>query len=133
LDDPGDWEEDVPANLRPAVAYLRKSFDEAHWGCGETTRRFCYAALHEAPPDDPTREYFLYLMAMRRSDLLTRASENSSYHASGAGTIFRSDSPTGVSYDHTSVLATLRDWLGISVDKMLTNKRIAAAPISLSL
>jgi hypothetical protein len=67
LDDPGDWEEDVPANLRPAVAYLRKSFDEAHWGCGETTRRFCYAALHEAPPDDPTREYFLYLMAMRRS------------------------------------------------------------------
>lgn len=45
-----------------------------------------------------------------------------------AGTVFRSDSPSGVPYDHTSILATLRDWLPIPADKMLTSKRAAAAP-----
>jgi phospholipase C len=42
------------------------------------------------------------------------------------GTVFRSD--TSVPYDHTSVLATLRDWLSIPSDKMLASKRIVAAP-----
>jgi phospholipase C len=42
------------------------------------------------------------------------------------GTVFRSD--TSGPYDHTSVLATLRDWLSIPSDKMLASKRIAAAP-----
>jgi phospholipase C len=45
-----------------------------------------------------------------------------------ARTVFRSDSPSGVPYDHTSVLATLRDWLEIPSEKMLTSKRVAAAP-----
>ncbi len=40
-----------------------------------------------------------------------------------AGTVFRSDQP--VPYDHTSILATLRDWLAIP---MLPSARIAAAP-----
>jgi hypothetical protein len=66
LDEIKEWEKDVPADLRPAVAHLRESFDEVHFACSETTRRFCYAALHDEPPYDPTREYFLYLMAMRR-------------------------------------------------------------------
>ena len=43
-----------------------------------------------------------------------------------AGTVFRS--PTTTPYDHTSMLATLRDWLAIPADKMLTSARIAAAP-----
>lgn len=43
-----------------------------------------------------------------------------------AGTVFRS--PTATPYDHTSVLATLRDWLEIPSDKMLGSARIAAAP-----
>lgn len=43
-----------------------------------------------------------------------------------AGTVFRSDSSTP--YDHTSMLATLRDWLQVPADKMLTSARIAAAP-----
>jgi phospholipase C len=43
-----------------------------------------------------------------------------------AGTVFRS--PSEVPYDHTSTLATMRDWLQIPPDKMLTSKRIAAAP-----
>jgi phospholipase C len=43
-----------------------------------------------------------------------------------AGTVFRSDSATP--YDHTSILATLRDWLTIPADKMLGSKRIQAAP-----
>ncbi|MBW3654932.1 MAG: hypothetical protein KY444_02415, partial [Gemmatimonadetes bacterium] len=44
------------------------------------------------------------------------------------GTVFRS--PTGVPYDHTSVLATVRDWLGLQVAfrNMLPSPRIAAAP-----
>lgn len=43
------------------------------------------------------------------------------------GTVFRSGSPT-VEYDHTSILATLRDWLCIPADKMLKSKRIEKAP-----
>ena len=45
-----------------------------------------------------------------------------------AGTVFRSDSTNGIPYDHTSVLATLRDWLGIPADKMLSSARISGAP-----
>ncbi|MGH8277460.1 MAG: alkaline phosphatase family protein, partial [Steroidobacteraceae bacterium] len=43
-----------------------------------------------------------------------------------AGTVFRSD--TAVPYDHTSILATLRDWLAIPASAMLASRRIAAAP-----
>ena len=43
-----------------------------------------------------------------------------------AGTVFRS--PTTTPYDHTSILATLRDWLSIPSGKMLTSARITAAP-----
>jgi phospholipase C len=42
------------------------------------------------------------------------------------GTVFRS--PVGAPYDHTSVLATLRDSLPIPAAKMLKSQRIAAAP-----
>jgi phospholipase C len=43
-----------------------------------------------------------------------------------AGTVFRST--TEVPYDHTSILATIRDWLSIPNDKMLPSARIKAAP-----
>jgi phospholipase C len=43
-----------------------------------------------------------------------------------AGTVFRSDGT--VPYDHTSILATLRDWLAIPPSAMLSSRRIAAAP-----
>ena len=42
------------------------------------------------------------------------------------GTVFRS--PSSTPYDHTSLLATLRDWLQIPAAKMLKSARIAAAP-----
>jgi phospholipase C len=42
------------------------------------------------------------------------------------GTVFRTD--TAVPYDHTSILATLRDWLKIPTEKMLPSARIAQAP-----
>ena len=42
------------------------------------------------------------------------------------GTVFRSG--TGTPYDHTSILATLRDWLEISDSKMLPSTRIKDAP-----
>ena len=43
-----------------------------------------------------------------------------------AGTVFRST--TNVPYDHTSILATLRDWLPIPDHLMLTSQRIKNAP-----
>jgi phospholipase C len=43
-----------------------------------------------------------------------------------AGTVFRS--PTNVPYDHTSILATLRDWLSIPEQTMLPSARVRAAP-----
>ena len=43
-----------------------------------------------------------------------------------AGTVFRST--TDVTYEHTSILATIRDWLDIPSDKMLSSARIKAAP-----
>ncbi len=43
-----------------------------------------------------------------------------------AGTVFRST--TNIPFDHTSILATLRDWLSIPNQLMLSSKRIAAAP-----
>lgn len=42
------------------------------------------------------------------------------------GTVFRSG--TGTPFDHTSILATLRDWLPIGKADMLGSARIAAAP-----
>jgi phospholipase C len=42
------------------------------------------------------------------------------------GTVFRS--PTGVPFDHTSILATLRDWLELPDSAMLASERIKAAP-----
>ncbi len=45
------------------------------------------------------------------------------------GTVFRAGvSDLGTPYDHTSILATLRDWLAIPDSLMLPSKRIAAAP-----
>jgi phospholipase C len=43
-----------------------------------------------------------------------------------AGTVFRS--PGDVPYDHTSILATIRDWLETPEDKMLNSARIKKAP-----
>jgi phospholipase C len=43
-----------------------------------------------------------------------------------AGTVFRSDRT--VPYDHASIPATLRDWLGIPASVMLPSRRVAAAP-----
>lgn len=43
-----------------------------------------------------------------------------------AGTVFRTD--TTIPYDHTSILATLRDWLDIAPKEMLKSNRIAQAP-----
>jgi phospholipase C len=43
-----------------------------------------------------------------------------------ASTVFRSN--TSTPYDHTSILATLRDWLPIPDARMLTSARIKAAP-----
>jgi phospholipase C len=43
-----------------------------------------------------------------------------------AGTVFRS--PSAVPYDHTSILATIRDWLKIPAERMLRSDRVAQAP-----
>jgi hypothetical protein len=61
----GPWEKDVPADLIPAIKHLRKSFEDAHWGCGQTTRVFCYSLLHDETVEDPAKEYLNYLMHMK--------------------------------------------------------------------
>lgn len=49
------------------------------------------------------------------------------------GTVFRSikQTPDGleIPYDHTSILATLRDWLNVPANIMLPSRRVAAAPV----
>jgi hypothetical protein len=59
------WDKDVPTDLIPAIKHLRKSFDDAHWGCGQTTRIFCYSLLHNESTDDPSKEYLNCLMQMK--------------------------------------------------------------------
>jgi hypothetical protein len=59
------WDKNVPAELIPAIKHLRKSFDEAHWGCGQTTQTVCYALLHHESVDDPRKEYLNYLKHMK--------------------------------------------------------------------
>jgi hypothetical protein len=59
------WDKDVPTDLIPAIKHLRRSFDDAHWGCGRTTELFCYSLLHSESIDDPRKEYINYLMHMK--------------------------------------------------------------------
>ncbi len=55
------WQASVPPSLVSVLEHLRETFDDAHWGCGQTTRLFCYAMLHKETPDDPSEEHFRYL------------------------------------------------------------------------
>jgi len=59
------WDRDVPTDLIPAIKYLRKSFNDDHWGCGQTTRVFCYSLLHNESVADPRKEYINYLMHIK--------------------------------------------------------------------
>ena len=59
------WENTVPADLIPAVKHLRDKFNEAHLGFGWTSKRYCYATLHNEVIDDPSKEYYNYLMHMK--------------------------------------------------------------------
>ena len=60
------WEKNVPTDLLPAIKHLRKSFDDLHWGCGQTTQKFCYSILHGGVTvDDPDKEYLNYFMYIK--------------------------------------------------------------------
>ena len=59
------WDKTVPADLVPAIKALMKSFDDAHLGCGLTTKAFCYSLLHNEAVDDPAKEYITYLMHIK--------------------------------------------------------------------
>jgi len=61
----GPWDKDVPPDLIPAIKHLRELFNNVHWGCGETTRVFCYALLHNERVDDPRKEYINYLRRLK--------------------------------------------------------------------
>ncbi len=89
--------------------------------------RGCYDHVPPAPnavtPDtasDPGQEGFTF----NRFGVRIPAVVVSQYVQASA--VFRSN--TSVPYDHTSVLATLRDWLSIPESSMLPSKRIAVAP-----
>jgi hypothetical protein len=47
------------------MEHLRKSFEDAHWGCGRTTEIFSYSVIHNEKGDDPAKEYLNYLMHMK--------------------------------------------------------------------
>jgi hypothetical protein len=51
------WDKDVPPDLVPAIEALRKSFDTAHWKCGQITKVFCFAQLHPGAPGGDTKDY----------------------------------------------------------------------------
>jgi hypothetical protein len=59
------WDKNIPVDLIPSITHLRKSFDDAHWGCGWTTKAFCYSLLHNEAVDDPAREFINYLMHIK--------------------------------------------------------------------
>ncbi len=61
----GPWEENVPADLIPAIKHLRKSFDDLHWGCGRSTAKYCYSLIHDETADDPDKEYLNYLLGVK--------------------------------------------------------------------
>ncbi len=62
FDETEPWETSVPADLIQAIKYLRKSFDDIQWGCGQTTKVFCYSRLHAEEVDDHSKQHFNYLM-----------------------------------------------------------------------
>jgi hypothetical protein len=41
-----EWRKNLPKDLLLAIEHLRTRFEEAHWSCGQTTQRFCFAMLH---------------------------------------------------------------------------------------
>ncbi|MEO6815670.1 MAG: hypothetical protein ABI177_03135 [Edaphobacter sp.] len=59
------WEKNVPTDLIPAIKHLRKSFDRLHWGCGQSTQKYCYSLLHDETADDPDKEYLNYLLGVK--------------------------------------------------------------------
>src|SRR5215472_11525 len=59
------WEKNVPADLIPAIERLRETYEDALWGFGQTTEKFCYAHLHNIQVDDTRKEYIDFLKHMR--------------------------------------------------------------------
>ena len=93
------------------------TFDE-HGGCYDHV-----TPLAAKPPDaasDPGEEGFHF----DRYGVRVPAVLVSPYIE--AGTVFRS--PSAVPYDHTSILATLRDWLQVPAQNMLMSARVKEAP-----
>jgi phospholipase C len=119
-----------PHDVRPAEAFLTKvynavatspyrdrillviTFDE-HGGTYDHV-----LPGKATPPDKNTKKYAFDQFGVRVPAILI-----SSYVEPGA--VFRSE--TDVPYDHTSILATLRDWQSLS-DDFLPSKRIEKAP-----
>ena len=119
-----------PHDVRPAEAFLAKVYN-AVAGSPYRDRILLAITFDEhggtydhvfpgpaTPPDQKTKKYAFDQFGVRVPAILI-----SSYVA--AGTVFRST--TGVPYDHTSILATLRDWQSLS-DDFLPSERIANAP-----
>jgi phospholipase C len=94
-------------------------FDE-HGGCYDHVPPPSNAAPPEVPPVSRGSGF-----DFRRFGVRVPAIVVSSYVR--PGTVFRA--PTGsVPYDHTSILATLRDWLQLDAKSFLKSGRIAQAP-----
>jgi hypothetical protein len=58
------WETRVPADLQPAVKYLRERFDKAHFNFGWTTRKLCFAQIHETLQESEHKAYIQALVQL---------------------------------------------------------------------
>ena len=125
-----------PYDIKPGEAFLAKIYDMLRRSPARDKTLFIVlfdehggTYDHVPPPDAPQ---FLSTATdgsgfeFNRFGVRVPAIVISSYTTSK--TVFRSN--TGVPYDHTSVLATLRDWLGLDAAfrKQLPSLRITTAP-----
>jgi len=118
-----DVYESIRTSPHPEDILLVITYDE-HGGCYDHVPP-PFGAV--APDDSQTATPF----AFDRYGVRVPAIFVSPYIA--AGTVFRSeklsaDGRLEVPYDHTSILATLRNWLRIPPSVMLPSRRVAAAP-----
>jgi len=86
------WDENVPADLMPAIKHLRKVFHDNHWSYGLLlTQRLCFAQLHPDISDEDLKDYIKPLQqlkgivgtaaAQRFVDLLKSATPSSIFKA----------------------------------------------------
>ena len=95
------------------------TFDE-HGGCYDHTKPLAKSTPPEPGSKSRYGDFHFHQFGVRVPTIVISSYVN-------AGTVFRA-SPGSAPYDHTSILRTLRDWLGIKATAFLPSPRIGKAP-----